>query len=136
MACQIGICECSSNETTKFGNVTHVDASHSRVEGQSPASGSVGLFLRTKNADKVLIVERRDNERVIRKSGFSHYSINFSLTSKVGDIKLAFANCFDVRQRGPDKMLDAGIFRGAYGGACLLQFVRTVLLEVGHQKYA
>ena len=135
MACLIRVSERSGDHVTKFRNVAHVDASHSWVKRESPACGSVRLFLWTKNADKVL-VERRDDERVIRKPGFSHYPINLGLTSKVGNVKLAFADRFDVRQRGPDEVLDTGIPGGVYGSGCLLQFVRPVLLEVGYQKYA
>src|ERR1700730_4644298 len=136
MACLIGVRECSGDDVTKFCNVAHVDASHSWVHRESPTCGSVRLFLRTKNADKVLIVERCDDERMIRKPGFFHYPINLGLTSKVGNVKLAFADRLDVWQRGPDKVPDAGILGGAYGSGCLLQFVRSVLLEVGYQKYA
>src|ERR1700720_305164 len=136
LACLIRVSERSGDHVTKFRNVAHVDASHSWVKRESPARGSVRLFLWTKNADKVLIVERRDDERMIRKPGFSHYPINLGLTSKVGNVKLAFADRFDVRQRGPDEVLDTGIPGGVYDSGCLFQFVRSVLLEVGYQKYA
>ena len=33
-------------------------------------------------------------------------------------------------------MLDAGILGGAYGSGCLLEFARSMLLEVGYEKYA
>src|SRR5580704_709019 len=136
MACLIGVSERSRDETAKFSNIAHVNASHSWIKWESPSRGSVRLFLRAKYADKVLIVERRDDERMIRKPGFFHYPINLGLTSKVGNVKLAFADRLDVWQRGPDKVPDAGILGGAYGSGCLLQFVRSVLLEVGYQKYA
>src|SRR4029077_21004393 len=130
MACLIGVSECSGHDVTKFRNVAHVNAPHSWIKRKSPAHGFVRVFLWTKNADKVLIVERRDDERMIRKPGFSHYPINLGLTSKVGNVKLAFADRFDVRQRGPDEVLDTGIPGGVYGGGGLFQFVRSVLLEV------
>jgi hypothetical protein len=136
MACLVRVGERSGDHGTKFRNVAHVDASHSWVKRERPARGSVGLFLWTKNADKVLIVERRDDERMIRKPGFSHYAVNLGLTSKVGNVKLAFADGFDVWQRGPDQVFDAGIPGGVYGSGGLLQFGRSVLLEVGYQKYA
>src|SRR5258706_147471 len=119
MAGLIGVRECSGHEVAKFRNVPHVDASHSWIKRESPARGSVSLFLRSKNADKVLIVERRDDERTIRKPGFFHYPINLGLTSKVGNVKLAFADRFDVRQRGPYKVLDAGILGGMCRSRCL-----------------
>src|SRR6267154_3039489 len=121
MACLIGVSEHSGDHVTKFRNVAHVDASHNWVERESPARGSVRLFLRAKYADKVLIVERRDDERMILKPGFFHYPINLGLTSKVGNVKLAFADRLDVRQRGPDKVLDTGIPGGVYGSGCLFQ---------------
>src|SRR4029077_9016023 len=71
-----------------------------------------------------------------RKPGFFHYPINLGLTGEMGNVKLATANRFHIRQRGPDEVLDAGILGGAYCGGCLLHFVRSVLLEVGYQKYA
>src|SRR2546429_4174598 len=76
MAGLIGVRECSGHDVTKFRDVAHVNAPHSRIKRESPAHGSVSLFLRSKNADKVLIVERRDNERMIRKTGFFHYPVN------------------------------------------------------------
>src|SRR4030095_4406762 len=103
-----------------------MDASDSWIKWESPARGSVRLFLRTKNADKVLIVERRDDERVIRNPGFFDYPIHLGLAGEMGNVELAFADRFDVRQRGPYKVLDAGILGGAYRSGCLLQFVRSV----------
>src|SRR6202007_696394 len=46
------------------------------------------------------------------------------------------ADRFDIRQCGPYKVLNTGIFSGAHRSGCLFQFVRSVLLEVGYQKYA
>src|ERR1700676_91811 len=136
MAGLIGVSEYSGDHAAKFCNVAHVDAPHSWIKRQSPARGPVSLFLRTKNADKVVIVERRDDERMIRKPGFFHYPINLGLAGKMGNVKFAAANRFHIRQRGPDEVLDAGILGGMYRSRCLLQFVRSVLLEVGYQKYA
>ena len=136
MACLIGASERSGNHVTKFRNVAYVDASYSWVQRESPTRGSARLFLRTKNAGKVLIVERRDDERVIRKPSFFHYPVDFGLAGEMGNMKLGAANRFHIRQRGPDEVLDAGILCGTYRSRCLLQFVRSVLLEVGYQKYA
>ena len=97
MACLIGVSECTGDESAKFRNVAHMDASHSGIKRESPASGSVRLFLRTKNADKVLIVERRDDERVVRKPGFFHYPVNLGLAGKMGNVKFAFADLFHIR---------------------------------------
>src|SRR5271155_4662326 len=122
MACLIGVSESSGHDVTKFRDVAHVGALDSRVQRESPARRSVRLLLRTKNADKVLIVERRNDERMIRKPGFSHYPVDFSFPSEVGNVQLSFADCFGVRQRGPDEVLDAGILGGAYCSGCLLKF--------------
>ena len=54
----------------------------------------------------------------------------------MGNVQLAFAYCFDVRQRGPDEVFDTSILGGAYGGGCLLEFARSVLLEAGYEEHA
>jgi len=92
VACLIGVGESSGHDITKFRNIAHVDASDSRVKRESPARGYVRLLLRTKNADKVLVVEGRDDERMIRKPGFSDYPIDFGFPSEVGKVQLAFAD--------------------------------------------
>src|SRR4029077_1288504 len=125
MAGLIGARECSGHDVAKFCSVAHVDASHSWIKRESPAHGSVSLFLRSLNTDKVLIVERRDNERMIRKPGFFHYPINLGLVGKMGNVKVASADRFHIRQSGPDKVLDTGIFGGAYRSGCLLDLVGT-----------
>ena len=86
MACPIGVSKYSGDETTKFCNVAHVDAFHRWVQRESPAGRSVRLLLRTKNPDKVLIVEGRDDERMVRKPGFFHYLVDFGLTSEMGHV--------------------------------------------------
>jgi len=136
MACLIGLSEYSGDDVAKFCNVAHVDAPHSWIKRQSPARDPVSLFLRTKNADKVLIVERRDDERMIREPGFFHYPINLGLAGEMRNVKLSSADRFHIGQRGPDKVLNTCILGGAYRSRCLLQLVRSVLLEVGYQKYA
>src|ERR1700730_15720392 len=131
MACLIGVRECSGDDVTKFCNVAHVDASHSWVHRESPTCGSVRLFLRTKNADKVLIVERRDDERMIRKPGFFHYPINLGLAGKMGNVKLASADRFHIRQRGPDQVFNARILGGAYRSGCLVDLIGTFFSKIG-----
>jgi hypothetical protein len=71
MARLIGLSESSGHDITELRNVTHVDASDNWVKKESPARRSIRLLLRTKSAYEVLIVEGRDDERVIRKPGFS-----------------------------------------------------------------
>src|SRR5712664_2806404 len=130
MACLIGARECSGHDVAKFRNVPHVNTPHCWIKRESPARGSVSLFLRSKNADKVLIVERRDDERMIRKSGFFHYPINLGLPAKVGNVELAAADRFYIRQRGPDKVFDTGFLGGAYRSGCLVDLVGTFFPKV------
>src|ERR1700757_5105708 len=120
MAGLIGVRECSGNEVSEFCNIAHVNASHRWIKRESPAHGFVSLFLRSKNSDKVLIVERCDDERMIRKPGFFHDPINLGLAGKMGNVELAAADRFYIRQRGPDQVFDTGILGGAYCGGCLL----------------
>src|SRR5437879_6025318 len=103
MACLIWVCECSSNDVAKFANVAHVNATHLWIKRKSPAHGSVSLLLRSHSAREVLVVKRRNDERMIREPGFLDYAINLRL-AKVGNVELATANCFHIRQRGPDKV--------------------------------
>src|ERR1700732_1899932 len=130
MACLIGVSVCSGDDVAKFRNVPHVNTPHCWIKRESPARGSVSVFLRSKNADKVLIVERRDDERMIRKPGFFHYPINLGLVGKVGNVELAAADSLYIRQRGPDKVFDTGILGGAYRSGCLLDLVRTFFPKI------
>src|SRR2546426_6658911 len=130
MAGLIGVRECSSHEVTQFCDIAHVNAPHSRIKRESPAHGSVSLFLRSKNAGKILIVERRDGERMIRKPSFFHYPINLGLAGKMRNVKLASADRFHIRQRGPDKVFDTGILGGAYRSGCLLDLVGTCFPKI------
>src|SRR5437762_5572517 len=114
MAGLIGVRECSGHDVTKFRDVAHVNAPHSRIKRESPAHRSVSLFLRSKNADKVLIVERRDDERMIRKPDFFHYPVDLGLAGKVRNVELAAADRVYIRQRGPDKVFDTGILGCEY----------------------
>ena len=99
IACLIRVCECSGDDVAKFANVAHVNATHIRIKRKSPAHGSVCLLLRSKSAHKVLVVERRDDERMMRKPGFLDYPIDLGLAGKVGNVELAAADRFYIRQR-------------------------------------
>src|SRR5882757_11491102 len=57
----IRVKEGSSHDDAKFGNVTHVNATHIWIKRDSPAGRAVWQFLRPKNARKVLEIERRDD---------------------------------------------------------------------------
>src|SRR5882724_11436183 len=123
MAGLLGVRECSSHDVTQFCDIAHVNAPHSWIKRESPAHGSVSLFLRSHNADKVLIVERRDDERMIHKSGFFQYPINLGLAGKVRNVELAAADRVYIRQRGPDEVFDAGIPGSLHRGGSLLALV-------------
>src|SRR6266481_4586471 len=125
MAGLVGARECSGHDAAKFCNVAHVDAPHSWIKRESPAHESVSLFLRSLNADKVLIVEGRGNKSMIRKPSFFDYPINLGLAGKMGNVKVASADRFHIRQRGPDKVFDTGILGGAHRNGCLLDLAGT-----------
>src|SRR6266851_1766153 len=121
IACLIRVYECSCNNVAKFVNIAHVNATHIWIERKSPPQGSVCLLLRSQSAHKVLVVERCDDERMMRKTGFLDYPINLGLAGKVGNMELAAANGFDVRQCGPDEVVNTSILRGADRRRCLSQ---------------
>ena len=127
----IRMCECAGNDVAEFVNVTHVNAPHIRIKRKSPAQGSVCLLLRRHNAHKVLVEERRDDERMIRKTGFLDDPIDLCLAGKVRDVEPAAADCFDIRQRRPYKVFDAGILGSAYRRGCLLELVGTFFPKIG-----
>src|SRR5712664_1322243 len=102
IACLIRVCECAGDDVPEFVDVAHVNDPPSRIKRKSPAHGSVNLLLRSHHARKVPEVERRDDERMIRKPGFLHYPIDLSLAGKMRNIELATADRFYIRQRGPD----------------------------------
>src|SRR6266516_943817 len=87
IACLIRVCECSGNDVAKFANVAHVKATPIGIKWKSPAHGSVCLFLRSEKADKMLVVARRDDERMMREPGFLHDQINLGLAGKMGNVK-------------------------------------------------
>src|SRR5216684_5831411 len=126
----IGVRECPGHDVTEFRNIAHVDAPHSWIKRESPAHGFVTLFLRSENADKVLIVERRDDERMLRKRGLFHYLIDLRLAGKVRNMELAAADRVYIRQRGPDKVFDTGILGGAYRSGCLVDLVGTFVPKI------
>src|SRR6266436_3159597 len=77
----------------------HLKATHIGIKRKSPAHGSVCLFLRSEKAHKILIVARRDDERMMREPGFLHDPINLGLTGKVGNVEPAAADRFYIWQR-------------------------------------
>src|SRR6266581_3674492 len=127
IACLIWVCECSSNDVAKFGDVAHVKATHIGIKRSSPAQRAVCLFLRRKSAHKILVVERRDDKRVRRKPCRLDDRINPGLACKVGNVDLTPADRFYIRQRGPNQMFDLGILGSAYRRGCLLTLIGTLL---------
>src|SRR2546427_11222106 len=65
MASLIRVREGSSNDVAEFANVTHVNATHTRIERERPAHGSVRLRLRSQAANEVRVEEARESERMI-----------------------------------------------------------------------
>ncbi len=49
-------------------------------------------------------------------------------------MELAATDRLDIRQRRPDEVLNAGIFRRVNGRECLLALVRARFPEIGYQK--
>src|SRR5712672_1570127 len=92
IACLIWVCECSSNDVAKFANVAQVKATHIGIKRKSPAHRSVCLLFRSEKAHKILVVARRDDERMMREPGFFHDAINPGLAGKVGNVELAAAD--------------------------------------------
>src|SRR5258707_6958599 len=123
MAGLIRVHEGSSDDGAEFTNVTHVNATHTRIERERPAHGSICLLLRSHGACEVLVEERRDDERMVCKTRFRDYRINLGLVGKVRNVELAAADRFDVRQRRPDKVFDAGIPGSLHRGGSLLSLV-------------
>ncbi len=99
IACRIRVCECPGNDVAEFGDVAHVNPPNSWIKRKSPAHGSVCLLLRSKSAHKALVVHRRDDERMIRKPRFLNYPIDPGLAGEVGNVELAAADRFYIRQR-------------------------------------
>ncbi len=99
MARLIRVCECSGNDAAEFADVAHVNAAHRWIKRKGPAQGAVRLLLRSHRSRQVLVVEGRDHERVIRKSGAADQLIDSGLAAEVRNVELAAADRFHVRQR-------------------------------------
>ena len=69
----------------------------SGFRGTALAERAVWLFLRRQSFGKVLEIERRDDERVRRKSRRLNDGINLGFAGEVGNMELATADCFYVR---------------------------------------
>jgi hypothetical protein len=108
-----------------------MDATHIWIKRESPAQGSVCLLLRSNSAQNVLVVEGRDDKRMIWKSCIFGDPIDRGLPGKVGNVELAAADRFYIRQRGPDKLFDTGFLSGANRSGCLLEFVRAWFPKTG-----
>src|SRR5207247_1039880 len=98
IACLIRVCECAGDDVTEFVDVAHVNDPQCRIKRKSPAHGPVCLLVRSNGARKILVVERGDDEGVILKPAILHYPIDFGLAGKVGNVELAAADRFYIRQ--------------------------------------
>src|SRR5438309_6764385 len=58
IACLVRMGECAGNEAADFGDVAHVNAAHSGIDGKRPAQGSVFLLLRSHQSQHVLVEKR------------------------------------------------------------------------------
>src|SRR5712691_6204557 len=134
IACLIRVCECAGHDVPEFVDVAHMNDPPSRIKRKSPAHGSVCLLLRSHDARKILVVERRDDECMVRKPGFLHWPIDLRFAGKVGNVEFAAADRFYIRQRGPDKVFDSGIFGGAYRHCCLLELVASCFPKIRYQE--
>jgi hypothetical protein len=93
------VCERAGHDVAKLGDVAHVNPAHSWINRKSPTQGSVFLLLWSKSAHKVLVVKRRDDERMVHEPCFPHHPVDLGLAGKVGNVELAAADRFDIRQR-------------------------------------
>src|SRR5438067_4623806 len=110
--------------------MTRIVGSRGRAQPMEPSACFCGAM----TPRKILVVEGRDDEGVILKPGILHYPIDFGLAGKVGNVELATADRFYIRQRGPDKVFDPGIFGGANGRRRLLKLVGSCFQKIGDQE--
>src|SRR5229473_3535703 len=74
IACLIRVCECAGHDVPEFVDVAHMNDPPSRIKRKNPAHGPVCLLLRSKDARKILVVERRDHEGVVLKPAILQYA--------------------------------------------------------------
>src|SRR5882724_5852813 len=98
IACLIRMCEGAGRNVPEFVDVAHVNDPPSRIKRKSPAHGPVCLLVRSKDAREVLVVEGRDDEGGILKPAILHHPIDFGFAGKVGNVELATADRFHIRQ--------------------------------------
>jgi hypothetical protein len=93
------VCEGSSNDVAKFGDVAHVKATHSWINRKGPSRRSVRLLVQNRGAHNPVIIHGRDDEGMIHKPCFLNNPINVGLAGKVGGVELTAADGFYIRQR-------------------------------------
>src|ERR1700730_12581543 len=64
--------ECTGHDLAEFGDVAHVNDARLWIMRQRPTHRPIRLLLRSHYPEQVLIVEGRDDEGVVRESGFLH----------------------------------------------------------------
>jgi hypothetical protein len=109
--CKLWLRECTDHDAANFSDVAHVGDASLRIKRQRPTHGTIGVFLRSHSAEQVLVVERRDHERVVGESGFPYHAFDFSLVREMRDIDRAAADRLHVRKRRPDQVPHAAVFR-------------------------
>src|SRR5260221_4656831 len=113
-----------------------MNAASRGIERKRPAQGAVRLLPQSPGARKVLVEERRNPERMVRKAGLRDDPVDPGLAGKVRHVELACADRFHVGQRRPDEVLDTGILGGAHRDRGLLELVGAWFPEIGHQENA
>ncbi len=126
--------ECTDHDGTEFADVAHVNDALFRIERHRPTQGPIRLLLRCHYAEQILKEERCDHECVVRESSLAHDAVDLCLVGEMRDMELAATDRLDIRQRRPDEVLNAGIFRRVNGRECLLALVRARFPEIGYQK--
>src|SRR5882757_4365968 len=96
--------ERAGHDAAKFSDVAHMDGAPVWVNGQRPAQGTVRLLLRSHYAHQILVVERRDHERVVGKSGVSHGALDFRLVGEMRNIDCAATDLLHIWKRRPDEV--------------------------------
>ena len=116
------------------GDVAHVNDALLGIERQRPTHGPIRLLLRSHYAEQILIEERGDHECVVRESSLPHNAVALCFVREMRDMELAATDRLHVRQRRPDEVLNARIFRRVNGRECLLALVRARFPGIGYQK--
>ena len=131
----IRVRECSRHDAAKLPDIAHANATHGGIERQRPAQGPVGLRLRTQQAHQVLVEEVR-SRTCDWQTRLLDDRIDLRFAGKAGQVDPAAADCFDIRQRRPDKVLSPRPPSQRRCRGCLLALVGAGVPEIGDQEDA